>query len=172
MEEAAQVLARTPFVLASLLEDLPDRWIQGDEGPDTFSPFEVVGHLIHGEIVDWLPRARIILDHGEERSFESFDRFAHRRESADKSIAELLDEFAALRKENLALLAEMDLDTEDLDRTGIHPELGRVTLRQLLATWVAHDLGHLAQVARVMAKQYREDVGPWQEFLPVLCDRR
>ena len=171
LDQAAQILARTPLVLSAWLQDLPDDWIHGDEGPDTFSPFEVVGHLIRGELVDWLPRARIILDHGEDRAFEPFDRFAHRRESRGKSMQELLAEFAALRRENLALLAEMELTEADLDRTGTHPELGRVSLRELLATWVAHDLGHLAQIARVMAKQYGDEVGPWTQYLRVLSDR-
>jgi DinB superfamily len=162
------VLERTPSVFRALLAALPDAWIVGNEGPDTFSPFDNLGHLIHGERADWMPRARIILAQGGNRTFEPYDRFAQVRESAGKSLAQLLDEFTVLRAENLATLREWRLTDEQLALEGQHPELGPVTLRQLLATWVAHDLGHLAQTSRVMAKQYREAVGPWRAYLPVM----
>lgn len=171
VDEAVQVLARTPRALSALLDGLPGRWTDGDEGPDTFSPFEVVGHLLHGERSDWIPRVRMILEQGEERPFEPFDRFAHRELSRGKTMEQLLADFAAARQENLRALESLHLEDTDLDRTGTHPALGRVTLRQLLAAWVAHDLGHLAQVSRVMAKQYNDEVGPWHEYMPVLADR-
>lgn len=170
IEDAVQVLARTPWALTALLDGLPDAWHQGDEGPSTFSPFEVVGHLLHGERTDWIPRARIILQ-GEEGTFEPYDRFAQREESRGKSLEGLLAEFAEAREENLRALAAMELEAPDLDRLGTHPELGKVTLRQLLSAWVVHDLGHLAQIARVMAKQYGDEVGPWRQYMPVLSDR-
>lgn len=171
IEEAVQVLARTPCVLSALLDGLSDDWTSGDEGEDTFSPFEVVGHLLQGERHDWIPRARIILESGEDRPFEPFDRFAHREESRNSSMETLLSEFAAARQQSLLALEAMRLAEGDLDRRGTHPELGVVTLRQLLAAWVVHDLGHLAQVARVMGKQYTDQVGPWWQYMPVLSDR-
>ena len=139
-----------------------------DEGAGTFSPFDNLGHLIHGERADWIPRARIILTQGPDRRFEPYDRFAQERESAGKSVEELLDEFATLRAANLATLRAWSLSERELALQGEHPEFGAVTLRQLLATWVAHDLGHMAQTARVMAKRYREPVGPWRAYLPIL----
>jgi hypothetical protein len=162
------VLERTPDTLRTLLGGLPAEWIHGTEGPDTWSPFVIVGHLIHGECADWIPRARIILAQGEDRRFTLFDRFAQFRDSEGKSLGQLLDEFAQLRRESLKTLAEWKLTDAQLALEGIHPEFGTVTLRQLLATWVAHDLGHLAQVTRVMARQYREAVGPWRAYLPVM----
>lgn len=162
------VLERTPATLRALLADLPAAWIEATEGPDTWSPYDNIGHLIHGERTDWIPRARIILAQGAERRFTPYDRFAQFRESKGKTSAMLLDELALLRAENLATLRSWKLTDAQLALTGEHPALGTVTLRQLLATWVAHDLGHIAQVARVMAKQYREAVGPWREYLPVL----
>jgi hypothetical protein len=170
LEEAMQVLARTPWVLTALLDGLDGVWIDGDEGPETFSPFEVVGHLLHGERTDWMPRIRIILA-GEEGTFEPFDRFAHRERSRGRSLADLLTELSEARQENLRQLESMNLSASDLDRRGTHPALGKVTLGQFLAAWVVHDLGHLAQVARVMAKQYAGEVGPWHAFMPVLSDR-
>lgn len=166
--EAISVLERTPATFRALLSGQPEVWITCDEGPDTFSPFDNVGHLIHGERADWIPRARIILAQGDNRRFEPYDRFAQIRESAGKGLAQLLDEFALLRDENLATLRSWNLSEHELALEGEHPELGRVTLRQLLATWVAHDLGHVAQTARVMAKRYRDTVGPWRAYLPVL----
>jgi hypothetical protein len=166
--DAIAVLERTPGVLRALLAGLPDAWTASNEGPDTFSPFDNVGHLLHGERTDWMTRAKLILDQGPQRRFTPFDRFAQFRESDGKSLGGLLDEFAHLRAENLATLAGWRLTDSDLALEGEHPEFGPVTLRQLLATWVAHDLGHLAQISRVMAKQYRDAVGPWRAYLPVL----
>jgi hypothetical protein len=170
LDLSVDVLRRTPAVLVAQLGGLSERWVRGNEGPDTFSPFDVVGHLIDGEETDWIPRARIILSQGADRRFEPYDRFRHRARNVNRSLASLLDEFATLRGANIRLLGSWELTPASLDLTGAHPGLGSVTLRQLLAAWVAHDLGHLAQVARVMAKQYREAVGPWLPFLPVLTD--
>ena len=170
LDLSIQVLARTPGTLHALLDGLTEPWIRGVEGPDTFSAFDVVGHLIDGEETDWIPRARIILARGANPLFEPYDRFRHRARNAGRSLSSLLEEFARLRQANLDLLRSWQLTPPALELPGIHPTLGRVTLRQLLATWVAHDLGHLAQVARVMAKQYRGEVGPWEPFLPVLTD--
>ena len=166
--EAIAVLERTPVTLRALLYGLPDAWTTCNEGPDTFSAFDNVGHLIHGERTDWIPRASIILAQGANRRFEPYDRFAQVRESQGKTLAQLLDEFAQLRSENLNTLRSWQLTEHELALEGEHPSLGTVTLRQLLATWVAHDLGHLAQTSRVMAKRYRETVGPWRAYLPVL----
>jgi hypothetical protein len=168
LKDAIPVLRRTPGALRALLADLPECWLYGAEGPDTWSPFDVVGHLIDGEETDWIPRSRIILAGGPNPAFEPFDRFRHFRLNRGKPLIDLLDRFARLRGENVATLEGFRLSDADLAREGLHPELGRVTLRQLLATWVAHDLGHVAQVARVMAKQYAEEVGPWRAYLPVL----
>ena len=162
------VLERTPATLRAMLAGLPTAWTDATEGPETWSAYVIVGHLIHGERTDWIPRARIILDQGPERRFTPYDRFAQLRESQGKSLAELLDQFATLRAENLATLCGWRLTAAQLALPGEHPELGPVTLSQLLATWVAHDLGHIAQTARVLAKQYREAVGPWRVYLPVL----
>ena len=163
-----EILERTPATFRALLGGLPEAWTAANEGPDTFSAFDNVGHLIHGERTDWIPRARIILAQEAVRRFEPFDRFAQYRESEGKNLAELLDEFARLRRDNLEVLRGWRLSDRQLALEGEHPELGTVTLRQLLATWVAHDLGHVAQTARVLAKQYREAVGPWRAYLPVL----
>ena len=168
LAEGVAVLERTPAVIRAMLGGLPASWIEGDEGPETWSPFVIVGHLIHGERTDWVPRARIILEQGANRRFTPYDRFAQFHKSAGKSLSALLDEFAELRSQNLATLAGWALSDAQLDLTGEHPEFGRVTLRQLLATWVAHDLGHIAQIARVMAKQYRDAIGPWRAYLPVV----
>ena len=165
------VLERTPATFRALLGGLPDAWTAPNEGPETFSAFDNLGHLIHGERTDWIPRARIILAQGAQgasRTFEPYDRFAQYRESEGKTTAELLDELATLRAANVATLRDWRLGERELALEGEHPALGTVTLRQLLATWVAHDLGHLAQVARVMAKQYRDAVGPWRAYLPIL----
>jgi hypothetical protein len=167
---SVDVLARTPATLVTLLSGAAEPWVRGVEGPDTFSPFDVVGHLIDGEETDWIPRARIILARGPNLTFEPYDRFRHRARNADRSLSSLLDEFAGLRAANLELLQSWALTTADLDLPGQHPRLGPVTLRQLLAAWVVHDLGHVAQVVRVMAKQYKNAVGPWVPFLPVLTD--
>ena len=164
------VLARAPGTLRALLEGLAESWVRGREGPNTFSAFDVVGHLIDGEETDWIPRARIILAKGEGPRFEPFDRFRHRARNAGRPLAALLDEFERLRAANLTLLGSWRLSEADLDLPGTHPTLGRVTLRELLATWTVHDLEHIAQIARVMAKQYGDHVGPWVPFLPVLTD--
>ena len=166
--EAVAVLEKTPAVLRALLSGLPDNWTSPNEGPDTFSAFDNVGHLIHGERTDWIPRAQIILAQGHNRTFEPYDRFAQQRESAGKTLDQLLGEFEQLRRDNIRTLQSWRLSDDQLALTGDHPSLGTVTLRQLLATWVAHDLGHLGQIARVMAKQYRDEVGPWRAYLPIL----
>ena len=168
LPRAIEILERTPAALRALLGGLPDEWTRPNEGPETFSAFDNLGHLVHGERADWIPRARIILTEGPSRTFDPYDRFAQYRESEGKDVAILLDEFATLRAENLATLREWNLGDSDLAMEGTHPAFGRVTLAQLLATWVAHDLGHLAQVSRVMAKQYRDAVGPWRAYLPIL----
>lgn len=168
LTDAIAILERTPATLRALLGGLPEGWTTCDEGPDTFTAFDNVGHLIQGERADWIPRARIILAQGEDRRFEPFDRFAQQRESAGKSLGQLLDEFARLRAENLETLRGWKLTERELALEGEHPVFGPVTLRQLLATWVVHDLGHIAQTSRVMAKRYREEIGPWRAYLPVV----
>lgn len=165
---ATDLLSRTPATLESMLGNLPAEWVSANEGEQTWAPFDVLGHLIHGERTDWLPRARLILQSGESEAFEPFDRFAQFEASKGKSLGELLDTFAELRSGNVRALDGLNITAEDLDRRGRHPELGVVTLGELLATWVVHDLDHIAQVARTMAKQYREAVGPWQAYLSVL----
>jgi len=162
------VLERTPRTLGALLAGLPPAWTDATEGPDTWSPYVVIGHLIHGERTDWMPRARIILAQGPDRRFTPYDRLAQFRESQGRPLEHLLDEFAGLRASNLATLTGWQLTDAQLALTGEHPAFGSVTLRQLLATWVAHDLAHLVQVARVMATQYRDAVGPWRAYLSVM----
>ena len=168
LEQAVAILRRTPQVLDALLRGLPEPWIANNEGPDTWSPYDVVGHLIHGEETDWIPRAKIILAHGESQPFTPFDRFAMFEKSRGKSLAELLDTFAARRKESLLALEQLRCTPEKLALTGTHPEFGRVTLAQHLAAWTTHDLSHLAQISRVMCKQYAAAVGPWKSFMPIL----
>ncbi len=168
---ATDVLARIPSTLEELLKGIGESWARADEGPDTFNPFDVVGHLIDGEETDWIPRAKIILARGANPTFDPYDRFRHRERNVGRSIDSLLAEFAELRAANLALLRSWNLTATDLELTAMHPFLGPVTLRHLLAAWVVHDLGHVAQITRVMAKQYRDAVGPWVPFLPVLTDR-
>lgn len=170
-DHARSLLTRTPPSLDALLRDLPEPFARADEGPGTWSPFDVVGHLIHGERTDWMTRARLVLTPGGPHTFEPFDRFAQAEASRGRTLNELLDTFAALRAENLRAFDALDLTAADFDREGLHPDFGPVTLRQLLSSWVVHDLGHLAQVSRALAKVYREDVGPWRAYLPVL-DRR
>jgi hypothetical protein len=162
------LLTRTPATLNALLRDLPETLTLRNEGENTWSPFDVVAHLIHGEHTDWIPRAKTILQSGETQPFDSFDRWGHVRETQGKSLAQLLDEFARVRSENLGELRALNLRPEDLDRRGRHPSLGVVTLSQLLATWAAHDLTHLHQISRVMAHQFRQAVGPWSAYLGVL----
>jgi DinB family protein len=170
LERTIDVLRRTPATLRALLDGLDEPLIRGTEGPETFSAFDNVGHLIDGEETDWMARARIILAQGPSIRFEPYDRFRHRTRNAGRTLPSLLDEFERLRAANLETLRSWRLTDAQLDLPGEHPSLGRVTLRQLLATWVAHDLGHLAQVSRVIAKQYAAEVGPWVQFLPVLTD--
>ncbi|HKY98105.1 MAG TPA: DinB family protein [Gemmatimonadaceae bacterium] len=162
------VLERTPATLRAMLSGLGPEWIEQNEGPETWSPFDVVGHLIHGERTDWVARAEIILAQGENRRFTPFDRTAMFDESKGKRLSQLLDEFESLRKSNLETARSWSLSEQQLDLRGEHPKFGSVSLRQLLATWVAHDLSHIAQIARVMAKQYRDPIGPWREYLPIM----
>ena len=166
-----ELLERTPATLRALLGGLSDGWTTANEGPETFSAFDNLAHLVHGERTDWIPRARIILAQKASRRFDPFDPFAQYHESAGKSVAELLDEFDALRGDNLTVLRSWQLTDRELALEGEHPSLGTVTLRQLLSAWTVHDLGHIAQTSRVIAKQYRDAVGPWRQYLPVL-DRR
>jgi hypothetical protein len=168
LEESLGVLTRTPQALDALLRDLPDAWTETTEGPGTWSPYVVIGHLVHGERADWMPRLTIILEHGPTRTFDPFNREAQFRESQGKSLAMLLDEFSALRRDNLARLRALNLQPAQLELQGTHPALGAVTVRQLLATWTAHDLAHILQVSRVMAKRYKQEVGPWAEYLSVM----
>lgn len=170
LPQSIEVLRRTPGTLDALLRDAPEAWTRANEGPDTFSAFDNIGHLIDGEETDWIPRARIILARGAEPRFEPYDRFRHWTRNRGRDLPSLLDEFARLREANLATLTGWNLTDAQLGLPGLHPRLGPVTLRQLLAAWVVHDLGHVAQVARVMAKQYKGAVGPWVPFLPVLTD--
>jgi hypothetical protein len=170
LDLSIDVLRRSPATLDALLKGVDPAWERGTEGPDTFSPFDVVGHLIDGEETDWIPRARIILARGPDRRFEPYDRFRHRKRNVGRTLESLLAEFAKLRPANLALLRSWKLTDAELDLQGEHPSLGPVTLRHLLAAWVVHDLGHLAQISRVMAKQYRSEVGPWAPYEPVLTD--
>ena len=168
LQHTLSLLERTPATLNAFLRDLPEAWTLRNEGDSSWNAFDVVGHLIHCERTDWMPRARMVLQFGETRTFEPFDRWAQLRENQNKSLAQLLDEFARLRSENLDELRALNLRPEDLDRRGRHPTLGVVTLSQLLATWAAHDLTHLHQISRIMAYQYREAVGPWSIYLGVL----
>ncbi|HSS19625.1 MAG TPA: DinB family protein [Pyrinomonadaceae bacterium] len=171
LAEAIAVLERTPAVLSALLCNLPETLIRATEGAGTWSPYDVVGHLIHGELTDWIPRAQQILS-GKTEPFERFDRNAQFAVSAGKTLSDLLEEFAKLRTKNLATLKGLNLKAEDFARTGLHPELGSVTLGQLLATWVVHDLDHIGQIARVLAKYHANNVGPWTAYLSILTDRR
>ncbi len=168
LQHTISFLTRFPAALNALLRDLPETWTFRNEGDNTWSAFDIVGHLIHAEHTDWMPRARTVLRFGETQTFEPFDRWGHVRESEGKSLGQLLDEFARLRSENLGELRALNLRQEDLALCGLHPALGVVTLSELLATWAAHDLTHLHQISRVMAHQYRKDVGPWSDYLGVL----
>ena len=168
LQQTVALLTRTPSALNALLRDQPDSWTRSNEGGKTWSPFDIVGHLIHGERADWMPRARVILEYGEARPFDPFDRMAQERESQGKSLGELLDEFSHVRAANIDSLKALNLQPADFDRRGRHPALGSCTLSQLLATWVVHDLTHLHQLSRVMAYQYRDTVGPWSVYLGVM----
>ena len=171
LEHTVELLKRTPEILRVLLNDLPEELVHANEGTGTWTSFDVLGHLIHGEKTDWIPRVRIILEHGENRAFDPFDREAMLQTSKGKSYSQLLDEFATLRAMNLETLQQMNLTPDDFSRKGKHPALGEVNLGQLLATWVTHDLDHLAQIIRVTAKSFDTSVGPWREYLNVLNDR-
>jgi len=168
LDKSLEILDRTPDVMRRLLSGLSSDWTTGNEGGETWSPYDVVGHLIHGERTDWMARLDIIMSDRADKTFVPFDRFAQFRDSAGKSLEDLLDEFARARSANLIRLRSLRLTEIDLDRTGIHPDFGRVTLRQLLATWVAHDLDHLMQMSRAMAKQIGAEVGPWVKYLRIL----
>jgi hypothetical protein len=171
LEQTISLLARTPAVLNALLRDLPETWTHRNEGEKTWTAYDIVGHLIHGERTDWMPRVKRILEFGEGRPFDPFDRLAQQRESQGKSLPQLLDEFGRLRSVNLDALRVLNLKPTDFDRRGRHSALGVVTMSELLATWAAHDLTHLHQISRVMAHQYREAVGPWSAYLGVMhCD--
>ena len=171
-EDLLTLLARTPDTVRVLLEDLPPDLLHADEGEGTFSPFSVLGHLIQGEIDDWIPRARWILEHGRDRPFPPFDRFAHIRRTRGRPLDEMLSEFEALRETGLAALRNVIESEVDLEAGGLHPELGEVTLRQLLTTWAVHDLNHIGQIARVVARQFEDEVGPWKAYLPILLHDR
>ena len=168
LQHTISLLARTPATLDALLRDLPEEWTMRNEGGNTFNAFDVIGHLIQGERTDWMPRAKRILQFGESRAFDRFDRRGQERESQGKSLPQLLDEFARVRAENLVELRALNVTDQELNRRGLHPELGTVTLSQLLATWAAHGLTHLHQISRIMAHQYREAVGPWTAYLGVM----
>ena len=169
LQHATDILRRTPSALHALLHGIDDAWARANEGPDTFSPFDVVGHLIDGEETDWIPRALLIRAR-DAAPFPPYDRFRHRERNVNRSLDSLLDEFARLRATNLELLDSWHLSDAELELQGRHPSLGPVTLKQLLAAWVVHDLGHVAQVSRVLSKRYTDDVGPWTAFLPILTD--
>jgi len=168
IEKATEILERTPRILNSFLKGLSVDWTQCNEGENTWSPYDVVGHLIHGEKTDWMIRLKMIKNNSEKKTFEPFDRFAQFEDSKDKSLDELLIAFAQLRQDNLDDLKSLNISNSDFERKGIHPDLGEVSLKNLLATWVAHDLGHIAQIARVMAKQYKAEVGPWVTYLSII----
>ena len=168
IEKAMPILERTPAIVSMLLKDLDPEWTNSNEGPDTWSPYDVVGHYIHGEKTDWIPRLNIILGNQEDKRFVPFDRFAQFTDSKGKSLDDLLDEFTRLRRECLQRLRQVKFDDETLSKKGIHPEFGEVTLENLLASWVVHDLGHICQITRVIAKQYKEAVGPWTAYMTIL----
>ncbi len=171
LASATAVLERTPRTLRTLLTNLPEPLERGNEGGESWSPYDILGHLIHGERTDWIPRMRIILEHGESQTFEPFDRFAQFEESRGKGLDDLLAEFEAQRTRSLTALGAFDLQPADFEKTGRHPELGAVTLGELLATWAVHDLSHISQTARVMARQLDTEVGPWRAYLPILAGR-
>ena len=170
LQQAIQILERTPQVVTSMLRGLDNAWTKSNEGKDTWSPYDIIGHYIHGEKTDWIPRMEIILGLGD-KNFIPFDRFAQFNDSKGKSLDDLLDEFSSLRSSNISKLKAAALSDSDLQKTGIHPKFGPVTLEQLLAAWVAHDLTHIYQISRVMARQYDAAVGPWKEFMRILNDR-
>ncbi len=168
LEKSYEILDRTPAVLKAQLQGVHDDWTMNNEGPDTFSPYDVVGHLIHGEKTDWPDRIKLILESEAPQPFVPYDRFAMFDESKGKSLTDLLDEFETIRKKNMEWLRSLNLSETNLEKKGLHPKFGEVTLRQLLSTWVVHDLTHMAQITRVMAKQYKEEIGPWAEFFRIM----
>jgi hypothetical protein len=168
IERSIEILERTPAVLNTLLSGIDDDWVMDNEGPETFSPYDVIGHLVHGEKTDWTARTKRILEFGDTKTFDLWNRFAQYEESKGKTLQQLLDEFGEIRRENIVWFKSLKLTEVELDRKGMHPKLGSVTLRNLLATWVVHDLTHIAQITRVMAKQYKEEMGPWPEFFRIL----
>lgn len=168
LAQAIEVLERTPLLLDTMLRNLSEGWVTHNEGGETWSPYDVMGHLIHGESTDWIARTNIILSDGPNKTFAKFDRFAQFEESKGKTLAQLLDDFKTLRQKNIAYLKSKNLTEADLNKTGIHPAFGEVTLKQLLSTWTVHDLNHIAQISRIMAKQYTGEVGPWIEYLRIL----
>lgn len=168
LNQAISVLEKTPSVFKQLLGSLSQEWTHKNEGKDTWSPYDVLGHLVHGERTDWMPRVEIILSDSENKTFEPYDRFAQIEMSKGKSLGDLLDEFDALRKRNLRNLKSKFLTSQDMSKEGIHPELGTITLKNMLSAWVVHDLGHIAQISRVMAKQYSDEVGPWTQYLTIV----
>lgn len=167
INKSIEILQRTPSSIEALLTGLSKEWLRNNEGENTWSPYDIVGHLIHGEKTDWIPRAKIILSNSKDKTFIPFDRFAQENESQDRSIEELLQEFKDLRAENLKELKSMQINSKTLLEQGIHPDLGEVKLKELLSTWTVHDLGHIAQISRVMAKQYQSEVGPWIQYLGI-----
>ena len=168
IDEAIAVLERTPLAVRELLNGLSEDWTASSGGNGEWQPFDIVGHLIHGEETDWIPRAKMILDQGEDPTFVPFDRFAQFENSKGKRLSDLLEEFAERRRESLSTLRSWNLTDEQLDLRGVHPEFGDVTLRALLASWVTHDLSHIRQIVTVMAKQYTNEVGPWREYMSIL----
>ena len=170
LEKSLEILERTPVTLETMLSGLSKEWIENNEGGETWSPYDVVGHLIHGENTDWIQRMEIILSEKGDRKFAPFDRFAQFHESKGKTITDLLSEFKKIRAKNIATVRSWNLREADFSKSGIHPAFGEVTLSQLMSTWTAHDMGHLAQIARVIAKQYKDEVGPWLEYLRILKD--
>jgi hypothetical protein len=168
IHHSIEVLERTPKVLNELLNGLSSEWTSNNEGGETWSPFDIVGHLLHGERTDWIERLEITLSEKPERKYSSFDRFAQFQEGVGKTLPDLLEEFRQIRMENIRILKNRNIQVTDFNRTAIHPALGQVILKNLLATWVTHDLDHISQIIRVMAFQYKEEVGPWKEFLRIL----
>jgi len=168
LNKSIEILSRTPYVLETLLSGISDEWLMNNEGENTWSPFDIVGHLIHGEKTDWIIRMEIILSDARDKRFVPFDRTAQFKESEGKNITQLLEEFKTIRKQNIEIVESRKINSNDLTKKGIHPAFGEVTLKELLSAWTAHDLSHIAQIARVMAKQYANEVGPWKEYLPIL----
>ena len=168
LDKAKEILTQTPTTLTSFLANLSEGWLKTNEGEDTWSPHDIVGHLVDGEISNWMVRIKIILDDSGSKHFEPFDRVAYLNRSKEEKTSKILEEFSQLRIHNLAELDALKISTSDLSKTGIHPEFGEVTLKQLISTWATHDLGHIAQIARVMAKQYKAEVGPWAGYLGIL----